>query len=59
MDSPVIVIILLATFAALLTLGSRGLREGLNDSVAFGAVCLSLATVLGCLLMLILYAETV
>ncbi len=54
-----IVIILLATFAALLALGCRGLREGLNASVAFGAVCLSLATFLGCLLMLVLYAEAV
>ncbi|MEJ7794962.1 MAG: hypothetical protein WKF50_05365 [Nocardioides sp.] len=59
MDSPAVIIILLVTFAGLLALGSRGLREGLNDSVAFGAVCLSPATVLGCLLMLMLYAETV
>ena len=58
MDSPTVVIILAATFVVLLALGRLGLREGRGDSVAFGAVCLSLATVLGCLLMLILYAET-
>ncbi|MGZ5399364.1 MAG: hypothetical protein ACXWDL_02140 [Nocardioides sp.] len=62
MDSPAVVTILLAAFAGLLTLGHRGLRDGLRDglgdSAAFGAVCLSLATVLGCLLVVILYAET-
>jgi len=57
-DSPAIVIILLLAFGVLIAIGYRGLHEGLNDSAAFGAVCVSLATVLGCLLMLILYAET-
>ena len=62
MDSPVVAIILSVVFVLLLACGHRGLRDGLrdglSDSAALGAVCLSLATVLGCLLMLILYGET-
>lgn len=53
MDSPALVILFVA-LAFLLAYGYRGLREGLSHSAAFGAVCLSLATVLDCLLMLML-----
>jgi len=59
-DSPALAIILSVVFLLLLAYGHRGLRDdlrdGLGDSAAFGAVCLSLATVTGCWMLLVLYA---
>ncbi len=52
------ILLLIGGFVLLLSLGYRGLRDGIGDSAAFGAVCVSLATVLGCLLAIAFYAET-
>ena len=43
-----VILLGVGSFVLLLFFGHRGLREGAGPEVAFGGVCLSLATVLGC-----------